>query len=79
MSVNGVAAVEVSLEKGVAAVKLKPETRSRSSNYRMRSRRNGFTMKQSHIIAAGKVFGWQRRKSSDLRIKRNTRPVRNRI
>ena len=56
MSVNGVAAVEVSLEKGVAAVKLKPGNSVTLQQLQNAITKNGFTMKQSHIIAAGKVI-----------------------
>ena len=56
MSVNGVAAVEVSLEKGVAAVKLKPGNSVTLQQLQNAITKNGFTMKQSHLIAAGKVI-----------------------
>jgi hypothetical protein len=56
MSVNGVASVEVSLEKGLAAVKLKPGNSVTLQQIQNAITKNGFTMKQSHLIAAGKVI-----------------------
>ena len=56
MSVNGVASVEVSLEKGMAAVKLKPANAVTLKQLQEAIAKNGFTMKQSHLIAAGKVI-----------------------
>jgi hypothetical protein len=56
MSVNGVASVEVSLEKGMAAVKLKPANAVTLKQLQDAIAKNGFTMKQSHLIAAGKVI-----------------------
>jgi copper chaperone CopZ len=55
MSVNGVASVEVSLEKGLAAVKLKPGNGVTLKQLQDAITKNGFTMKQSHVVAAGKV------------------------
>ena len=56
MSVHGVASVEVSLEKGLAAVKLKPGNSVTLQQLQKAITKNGFTMKQSHLIAAGKVI-----------------------
>jgi hypothetical protein len=56
MSVNGVASVEVSLEKGLAAVKLKPGNSVTLQQLQNAITKNGFTMKQSHLIAAGKLI-----------------------
>jgi hypothetical protein len=56
MSVNGVASVEVSLDKGLAAVKLKPGNSVTLKRLQEAVTKNGFTMKQSHIIAAGRVI-----------------------
>jgi copper chaperone CopZ len=56
ISVNGVASVEVSLEKGLAAVKLKPGNSVTLQQLQNAITKNGFTMKQSHLIAAGKVI-----------------------
>lgn len=55
MSVNGVASVQVSLEKGLAAVKLKPGNATTLKQLQDAITKNGFTMKQSHLVAAGKV------------------------
>ena len=57
MSVNGVASVEVSLEKGLAAVKLKSGNAVTLKQLQEAITKNGFTMKQSRLIAAGKVIG----------------------
>jgi hypothetical protein len=56
MSVNGVASVEVSLEKGLVAVKLKPGNTVTLKQLQDAITKNGFTMKQSHLVAAGKVI-----------------------
>jgi hypothetical protein len=56
MSVNGVASVEVSLDKGLAAVKLKPGNAVTLKQLQTAITKNGFTMKQSHVVAAGKVI-----------------------
>ena len=55
MSVKGVESVEVSLEKGLAAVKLKPGNTVTLKLLHDAIAKNGFTMKQSHVIALGKV------------------------
>ena len=55
MSVNGVASVEVSLEKGLAVVKLKPGNSTRLKQLQEAITKNGFTMKESQIVAAGKL------------------------
>ena len=55
MSVNGIASVEVSLDKGLATVKLKPENTVTLKQLHDAIAKNGFTMKQSHIVAVGKV------------------------
>jgi copper chaperone CopZ len=57
MSVNGVASVEVSLEKGLAAVKLKPGNVVTLKQFQDAITKNGFSMKQSRLIAAGRVIG----------------------
>jgi hypothetical protein len=56
MSVNGVASVEVSLDKGLASVKLKPGNTVTLQQLQHAITKNGFTMKQSHLIAAGKMI-----------------------
>ena len=55
MSVNGVAFVEVSLEKGLAVVKLKPGNSTTLKQLQQAITKNGFTMKESQIVAAGKL------------------------
>jgi hypothetical protein len=55
MSVNGIASVDVSLDKGLATVKLKPGNSVTLKQLHDAIAKNGFTMKQSHIVAAGKV------------------------
>jgi copper chaperone CopZ len=55
MSVSGVDSVEVSLEKGLAAVKLKSGNTVTLKQLQGAITKNGFTMKESHIVAAGKM------------------------
>jgi len=55
-SVAGVDSVDVSLEMGLAAVKMKPDNTTTLKQLQNAITKNGFTMKQSHIIAAGKVI-----------------------
>ena len=55
MSVNGVVSVDVSLEKGLAAVKLKPGNSVTLKQLQRAITNNGFTMKESKIVAAGKL------------------------
>ncbi|MBS1866796.1 MAG: heavy-metal-associated domain-containing protein, partial [Acidobacteria bacterium] len=54
-SVSGVDAVEVSLEKGVANVKMKPGNNATLKQLQEAITKNGFTMKPSNVIAAGKI------------------------
>ena len=56
MSVSGVASVEVSLEKGLANVKMKPGNTATVKQLQEAIIKNGFTMKQSHVVAAGKLI-----------------------
>jgi|ERR1700719_3321855 len=56
MSVNGVASVDVSLEKGLATVKLKPANSVTLKQLQNAITKNGFTMKQSRVTAAGTVI-----------------------
>jgi copper chaperone CopZ len=56
MSVNGVASVEVSLEKGLAAVRLKTGNSVTLKQLQQAITKNGFTMKDSKIVAAGKLI-----------------------
>jgi hypothetical protein len=55
ISVNGVASVEVSLDKGLATVKLRPGNTVSLKQLHDAIAKNGFTTKQSRITAAGKV------------------------
>jgi hypothetical protein len=55
-SVAGVDAVDVSLEKGLAVIKLKPGNTATLKQLQQAITRNGFTMKQSNATIAGQVF-----------------------
>jgi len=55
MSVAGVESVQVSLEKGLATVKLKSGNSVTLKQLQTAITKNGFTMKDSTIVAAGKV------------------------
>jgi copper chaperone CopZ len=54
-SVSGVASVDVSLEKGLASVKMKPGNTATLKQLSEAITKNGFTMKQSTATIAGKV------------------------
>jgi hypothetical protein len=56
MSVSGVASVEVSLDKGLATVKLKPGNSVTLKQLQEAITKNGFTMKESRLVAAGKLI-----------------------
>lgn len=56
MSVNGVASVDVNLDKGLATVKLKPGNSVTFKQLQDAITKNGFTMKQSRVTAAGTVI-----------------------
>ena len=56
MSVDGVASVEVSLDKGLANVKLKPGNSVTLKQLQSAITKNGFTMKESKLVAAGKLL-----------------------
>jgi hypothetical protein len=56
MSVNGIASVDVSLEKGLAKVKLKPGNSVTLKQLQDAITKNGFTMKESKLVAAGKII-----------------------
>jgi copper chaperone CopZ len=56
MSVNGVASVDVSLDKGLAAVKLKPGNSVTLKQLQGAITKNGFTIKQSRLTAARKMI-----------------------
>jgi copper chaperone CopZ len=55
-SVPGVDSVDVSLAKGLASVKMKPGNMATLNQLREAIGRNGFTMKQSTAMIAGKVL-----------------------
>jgi hypothetical protein len=55
-SVAGVDAVEVSLEKGQAVVKMTPGNTATLKQLQEAITKNGFTMKQSHATIVGQVF-----------------------
>jgi len=55
-SVAGVDAVDVSLEKGLAAVKMKPGNTVTLKQLQDAVTKNGFTMKQSNAVIAGTVL-----------------------
>jgi copper chaperone CopZ len=54
-SVDGVDAVDVSLEKGLASVKMKPGNAATSKQLQEAITKNGFTMKPSNVSVAGKI------------------------
>jgi hypothetical protein len=54
-SVAGVEAVEVSLEKGLATIALKPGNTATLKQLQEAITKNGFTMKQSNAVIAGQV------------------------
>ena len=54
-SVAGVDAVEVSLDKGLASVKMKPGNAATLKQLQEAITKNGFTMKPSNITVAGKI------------------------
>jgi copper chaperone CopZ len=54
-SVAGVESVDVNLEKGLAAVKMKPGNVATLKQLRGAITKNGFTMKESSATVAGKV------------------------
>ena len=54
-SVSGVDSVDVSLEKGLASVKMKPGNPATLKQLSEAITKNGFTMKQSAATIAGKV------------------------
>ena len=55
-SVAGVDSVDVSLEKGVAAVKMKPGNTATLKQLQDAITKNGFTMKQSKAAVAGTIL-----------------------
>ena len=54
-SVSGVDSVDVSLEKGLASVRMKPGNSATLKQLNQAITKNGFTMKQSTATIAGKV------------------------
>jgi copper chaperone CopZ len=55
-SVAGVESVDVSLEKGIATVKMKPANTATLKQLQDAITKNGFTVKQSNIVIAGAVL-----------------------
>jgi copper chaperone CopZ len=55
-SVAGVDAVEVSLEKGLATIKMKPGNAATLKQLQEAITKNGFTMKESKATIAGQIF-----------------------
>ena len=55
-SVAGVDSVDVSLEKGLAAVKMKPGNTTTLKQLQEAITKNGFTMKQSNAVIAGTML-----------------------
>ena len=55
-SVAGVESVDVSLEKGLAAVKMKPSNTTTLKQLQDAITKNGFTMKQSKATVAGAIL-----------------------
>lgn len=56
-AVSGVDSVQVNLEKGLAAVKMKPGNSTTLKQLREAVAKNGFTMKQSDATIAGTLVG----------------------
>jgi hypothetical protein len=54
-SVSGVDVVDVSLEKGLASVKMKPRNTATFKQLQEAITKNGFTMKPSNVSIAGKL------------------------
>jgi copper chaperone CopZ len=54
-SVSGVDVVDVSLEKGLASVKMKPGNAATFKQLQEAITKNGFTMKPSNLSVAGKI------------------------
>jgi hypothetical protein len=55
-SVSGVDVVDVSLEKGIANVKMKPGNTATFKQLQEAITKNGFTMKPSNVSVAGKLI-----------------------
>jgi copper chaperone CopZ len=54
-SVSGVDSVDVSLDKGLASVKMKPGNAATLRQLQEAITKNGFTMKPSNVSVAGKI------------------------
>jgi copper chaperone CopZ len=54
-SVSGVDSVDVSLEKGLASVKMKPGNAATFKQLQEAITKNGFTMKPSNVSVVGKI------------------------
>jgi len=57
LKIRGVESVDVSLSKGVAAVKLKPGNRARPQEFWKTVRKNGFTPKATQVVVRGEFLG----------------------
>ncbi|MEO8726489.1 MAG: heavy-metal-associated domain-containing protein [Acidobacteriaceae bacterium] len=55
-AINGVDSVKVSLATGLTSVTLKPGNTATLQQFQEAITRNGFTMKQSNIVVAGKIL-----------------------
>lgn len=55
-AINGVDSVKVSLSSGLTSVMLKPGNTATLQQFQEAITRNGFTMKQSNIVVAGKLI-----------------------
>jgi copper chaperone CopZ len=55
-AISGVESVDVSLEKGLAAVKMKPGNTATLKQFQAAITKNGFAMKDSRITIAGKLL-----------------------
>jgi copper chaperone CopZ len=55
--ISGVDSVDVSLNKGLATIKLKPGNEIRPEEFWETIRRNGFTPKAAHVLVRGEVLG----------------------
>ena len=57
LKIPGVESVDVSLSKGLAAVKLKPGNRVRPRKFWETVRKNGFTSKTTRVVVRGEFSG----------------------
>lgn len=54
-AISGVDSVQVSLASGLTSVKMKPGNTATLKQFQEAITKNGFTMKQSNIVVAGKI------------------------